>query len=168
MTDATVLFPSATGPAAPSTELPAPAAPGEAAKTEAAIFYPKLYDETMRPGLTEVADMDSNTPEETEAIRATLAGEFHALALTPPEARTLLDSMVKLSKEPATPEQRNAWAEETRRAMRQQYGAAAPERLAAARALVAKTPALRDALNESGLGNRTDIVMMLAERAYRG
>lgn len=158
---ATVMFPSATGPAAPS-------APGEATKTESEIFYPKLYDESIRNSLIDVAELDGNSLEETEGLRSGLAADFHALSLTPPEARTVLESMVKLAREPAKPEELDAWAQETRRELRQKYGKDATDRLNRAYAHLARTPALREALHESGLSNRADVVMMLAERAYRG
>jgi hypothetical protein len=71
-----------------------------------------------------------------------------------------------VSKTEPTPEQVAVWEAETRRALYDKYGNEAPERLRRANAIVAKSPALQQALSESGLGNRLDIVLPFVERAY--
>jgi hypothetical protein len=160
--DAAVMYPTHV----PAT--PAPAASPEA-KNETATLYPNLYNEELRGGLNEVADMDGSTMEETEVLRSKLAESFHAVGFSPPEGRRIFESLIKLAREPATAEQRQAWVEESRRELRRQYGSGpdAQQRFAAARALVDRSPALLAALKESGLGSRPDVVMLLAERAYR-
>lgn len=155
---ADVLFPQTTPPA---TDTPRPSTDAELIRT----MYPNMFNESLRDGLKELT-IDGGTPEEIEEARGNLSESFHAVGVSPSEARTIVDAMVQVSKSEPTPEQVAAWEAETRRALHDRYGAEAPERLRRANAIVAKSPALQQALRESGLGNRLDIVTMFVERAY--
>lgn len=165
---ADVLYPSAT----PVTETPAattatdePAQSGPAI-TDTSTFYPNMYNAELKNGLEKLLD-EGATPADVEAIGKDLSESFHAVGATPPQARILLSELRNAVKSPASPEQRNEWATETRRELRHRFGPDAAARLKHASSVVARSPALQQALNESGLGNRLDIVEMFIDRSSR-
>lgn len=127
--------------------------------------YGRYFDE----GFTRMADQVGGalTPELISEARKGITEIFAELEIEPFMAERVGDLYLRHVAQPATQEQLGAWAQETRRAVRERYGAEAEDRLKMAREVVAANKKLHDLLAFTGLGSHPGIVLDLLERAPR-
>jgi hypothetical protein len=163
---ATVMFPSATGPAAPAApvrdEAPRPSTDADIAR---ALYPPENTYRSLRAPLQGVADEANLDAAAVTEMHQEVANTFADLEVPVPEAREWLDLLVKHDAAPASDEQVRAWNREVHEALRARYGTDASNRLAAARGLIAKHPDFRQHLSDTGLASHPRIVLALVERA---
>ena len=77
----------------------------------------------------------------------------------------LAELIVGAKRSPASAEQRQRWADQSREVMRQEYGDRAGEVMVDTRALLAKNPKLAKYLDDTGLGNHERFVRVFSARA---
>lgn len=124
------------------------------------------YEPSLSDSLDYFSDHVEITQDQRKAAISEAATVFSDARVPPEEAARLHGHIVRHAVAPADDATREAWATESRRELRERYGAAEAERrLKVARTFIANRPGLRDLLNATGVGSHPDLVLSLADRA---
>lgn len=125
----------------------------------------KSYAPVLRTSADRLRDATGMSESEVNTHLQDVATFFDDAGITNDAAASLHSIMVHHLTNPVEDGTFDEWQTESRRLLREQYGAAdADRRLNAVRAFVDARPTLKGKLNQSGVGSHPRLVLALAER----
>ena len=126
---------------------------------------PGMYKSSLADGFNRLRDASGMSAEDADTWSAALAEDFASGGIPTTEAQRLHAQIVRRQINPPTEDDIFEWETETRRTMRERYGAKAEDNLATVREFIAERPALWTLLERTGLTMHPETVLGLVERA---
>ena len=127
----------------------------------------KAYESGLRGAYEKLSDTTGHGTDVTDGLIAD-AALFFADAEIAREAPQINAGIARHLAAPASAEQVQEWATESRSTLREQYGAAeAQKRLAAVQKFIADRPQMAERLNRSGYAWHPDLVTALAANVHK-
>lgn len=125
------------------------------------------YGAAIQDSTNGLTDSYGWTPEQRDAHMADMVHAFHDAHVRPDHASRLHSLLAHHARNRPDDTTVSKWSVETRKQLRERYGLEEGDRrLATAKAFIANRPALRQMLNDSGVGSHPDFVTALVEHSH--